>query len=404
MQIDLTLLYNLFGTIICLLSITMFVIPYQKDKDGIKFNAAKIYLATMFGLTGLSMFAAQFGRGLEYDNFEKLDICMLFFFFLIAQGFLISFLILYTPQYANKTICKRTILPIFLLFGIYFGIILFREDINIYSGREFISRLPHEPLLLFRCFILASIIASVGYNIFVCHRAKREYHKLIANNFSESDFSRSIWLSNLLGCAEALAVWVLLTYFYTTPTLEALVAIFITTVFIFYIKAFYDYQVQHEQFHSIYLLTTQSTTATEAIIGETDTALEKAEDRRCEALLDAWKSRNDKPFTKMGLTITDVAKELSIPKYRISSYINRNQSNFCSWINDLRIQEASRLLIESNTLSISEIAEQIGFCDLPAFSRAFKKVKKISPSEFRNRMGISNRMPLIAPPEPTSAH
>lgn len=387
----------------------MFAIRRQEGEDGIRFNRAKSYLGIIFLLTGISMFTAQLESHIDSGSFEKLNPLMLLFFFLTAQGFLLSFMVLYASRHAYLQTFRRTVLPVLILFAIYTLIYLFTGDVQVYSAHDFFAKLPEAPLLMLRSVILLSMLASILYCIYLCHRAKETYNRLIRNYFSETDFARSIWLSNLLACAEALSLWVLLAYFYTTPMLEVISGTMIVAVFSFYVKAFYDYSGRYEKFRPALLLSRQDNTP----IPDTGTDTEKItdgekpndEDKRCAFLLDEWKKRPDKPFTTPGVTIADVAKDLSLPRYRISNYINREQKNFCSWINELRIGEAVRLLEEKNGLSISEIAEHTGFCDLPAFSRAFRKIKEISPSRFRNNYtGKPGEAASLQPEESLNEH
>lgn len=79
---------------------------------------------------------------------------------------------------------------------------------------------------------------------------------------------------------------------------------------------------------------------------------------------------------------------------QLSKMINVSDSHFCrlfrrvsgkslnDYINDLRLNEAMKLLKESD-LNITEIALLVGFSDSNYFSRIFKKHKKISPSQIR---------------------
>lgn len=389
MLINLVLFYNLSGGGMCLLSLMMFAIRRQEGEDGVRFNAAKYYLGVMFLLSGLSMFVAQFNRGVKPTDFEILNPLMLLFFFLIVQGFLWAFFILYASRYACRKVFNKILLPVFLLFAIYTITYFFVGDAPVYSSKEFFRRLPDEPMLMLRCVILLALIVSILYSIRLCHLAKREYNRLIKGYFSETDFSRSIWLANLLSTAEALGIWILLTYFYTTPILEFVVGMLIMALFAFYVKEFYEYRKRYELFQPVLLMSTEQEMVVE-VVAEKDIVNVRLEEegRKCATLLADWESRTDKPFTQQGLTINDVAKELGIPRYRISNYVNRDKGNFCSWIADLRVREAARLLREEATLSISEIAERTGFCDLPAFSRAFKKVCHLSPREYRNKEGI----------------
>lgn len=56
---------------------------------------------------------------------------------------------------------------------------------------------------------------------------------------------------------------------------------------------------------------------------------------------------------------------------------------------NLMLSDACRLLI-SNELTISEIADILGFCDIYAFSHFFKKEKGISPSSYKTSQIVIN--------------
>lgn len=58
--------------------------------------------------------------------------------------------------------------------------------------------------------------------------------------------------------------------------------------------------------------------------------------------------------------------------------------NIVSYINNLRIEEAKRLLTQTH-LTISEIAISLGYNNNQSFNRFFKKFEGITPGEFRNR-------------------
>lgn len=54
------------------------------------------------------------------------------------------------------------------------------------------------------------------------------------------------------------------------------------------------------------------------------------------------------------------------------------------FINTIRLREAQKLLIENQELTMSEIAYKVGFNDPNYFSRTFRKLFNISPTDFRN--------------------
>ena len=59
------------------------------------------------------------------------------------------------------------------------------------------------------------------------------------------------------------------------------------------------------------------------------------------------------------------------------------------YINLRRIKKAEDLLLNTN-LSVSEISDRLGFTYQRYFSTIFKKVKGVSPSQFRNNNGENN--------------
>jgi AraC-like DNA-binding protein len=54
-------------------------------------------------------------------------------------------------------------------------------------------------------------------------------------------------------------------------------------------------------------------------------------------------------------------------------------------MNELRIEEACKLLREQEEMSITEVAEFSGFQNISNFNRKFKKLKFITPREYNNQ-------------------
>jgi two-component system response regulator YesN len=85
------------------------------------------------------------------------------------------------------------------------------------------------------------------------------------------------------------------------------------------------------------------------------------------------------------LTLTEVAKHFHFnPSYLSSYFSNHNSEGFIEYLNRIRIEEASKLLIQG-TAAISEISGMVGYSDHSYFCRVFKKIKGLSPSQFRRK-------------------
>ena len=78
-----------------------------------------------------------------------------------------------------------------------------------------------------------------------------------------------------------------------------------------------------------------------------------------------------------------LAKALHIRPQLLSQLLNNNlNKSFSNFINEYRIEEAKRLLLEDSNLKIEVIAENCGFNSNSAFYTAFKKVTNTTPAKY----------------------
>jgi AraC-like DNA-binding protein len=63
--------------------------------------------------------------------------------------------------------------------------------------------------------------------------------------------------------------------------------------------------------------------------------------------------------------------------------------NFADWLNSYRVEYAKKLLFDNNPYSIDALATMSGFNSRSAFYAAFKKVTKITPTEYIKRGSIN---------------
>ncbi|MDR2680452.1 MAG: helix-turn-helix domain-containing protein [Tannerella sp.] len=71
-------------------------------------------------------------------------------------------------------------------------------------------------------------------------------------------------------------------------------------------------------------------------------------------------------------------------------YINqRLNKSFRTWINELRIDEAKRLLSSSPELTVNEIADRTGFANQSNFGRQFLKQTGYTPGAWRKNSSTS---------------
>ncbi|MEZ4935994.1 MAG: helix-turn-helix transcriptional regulator [Crocinitomicaceae bacterium] len=93
-----------------------------------------------------------------------------------------------------------------------------------------------------------------------------------------------------------------------------------------------------------------------------------------------------KEFRKSNLTLQTLAKKLGTNRTYLSESINsKYQRNFNTWINEIRISESRKLLMNPSFdhYSIEGIAQEVGYSSISVFNSAFKKETGITPSQFR---------------------
>ncbi|WP_282162954.1 helix-turn-helix domain-containing protein [Ulvibacterium marinum] len=93
-------------------------------------------------------------------------------------------------------------------------------------------------------------------------------------------------------------------------------------------------------------------------------------------------------FKNYDLTIATLAKEMDIPKRKLSELINDHyDQNFVDFINTYRINSAKERFMnpKSHAETILEVLYEVGFNSKSSFNTAFKKKTGITPSEFKSK-------------------
>jgi AraC-like DNA-binding protein len=90
-----------------------------------------------------------------------------------------------------------------------------------------------------------------------------------------------------------------------------------------------------------------------------------------------------KNYSNPDLKLYDVASHVGISEEMTSDLLRKYcDKNFRQYLNQIRMEEAKRLLKESD-LQISEIAFKIGYNNIQHFNRVFKEYTNQSPKIYR---------------------
>jgi len=97
----------------------------------------------------------------------------------------------------------------------------------------------------------------------------------------------------------------------------------------------------------------------------------------------------EKIYREEGFTIRRLADELGVKEYQLRRLINGHLGyrNFNRFLNLYRIEEVARQLVSPKTrhLPVLSIALDNGYRSLSPFNKAFREIKGMTPTEYRNR-------------------
>ena len=92
------------------------------------------------------------------------------------------------------------------------------------------------------------------------------------------------------------------------------------------------------------------------------------------------------------ITLAEVAELVNMSHVSFNRFMKkRTGKTFVDYVNDVRIGYAAIRLVEKDN-SISEIAFDCGFNNIANFNRVFKKLKKCTPSQYKNEFSGIKRI------------
>jgi len=92
-------------------------------------------------------------------------------------------------------------------------------------------------------------------------------------------------------------------------------------------------------------------------------------------------------FTDPDINLMDLAAKIQVNSRYVGDYLRYHyEETFLVFVNRLRVEHAIKLM-SNPKITFLDIAEQSGFISISTFYRNFTKVKGVSPSQFRKKMG-----------------
>ena len=87
---------------------------------------------------------------------------------------------------------------------------------------------------------------------------------------------------------------------------------------------------------------------------------------------------------KSEITLDTISEVANMTKNAFCKYFKkRTNKSYFSFLNELRIENACKLLVSNKEMAVAEIAELSGFNNLSNFNRQFQILKRQSPTDYR---------------------
>ena len=409
MTIDLySLIAYVFNCAVCAtIGILFLLTPLRKDKEGKidSYSKTRLCLAASAFIEGLAslLYTVRIVNEVPHlalDHFTG----PLFMYFSICIDMTAIIYLMHGKQPQLRT-SILFVTPVLLVWLIH--ILLFIPDYGLtFSAKAYNEFLTTKPAIytcyaLYTVFVVefAYILKSVGNQII-------RFRQHIDNYCSGKSRSQSRWLIAVVISMVTYYIIDIVDMCISTPMMDSIVLWLLSLIVIANSMAFIMcrniyWKIQLAFAENDNTPTTAATTdnATDADKAqhssdeskqkrETDAMTQRAtfDSNSIDDIVNEWIRRDDKPYLKESITITQVAEQMGLNTRLLSNYINYVKGrNFNAWINFLKVQETKVVLLADRTLPLSDIAYRMGFADLASMSRIFKQIEGMPPSVYRQR-------------------
>jgi AraC-like DNA-binding protein len=343
-------------------------LPLPSSKSIIKYRISLQFLAGAYLLLALLKISILVFN-LKFINLISIE--SLIISALQAMLFTFALITLINPQLITRRYIYKKIIPLIILllvsfcFSIWWGN---PEITSIHILKEFFwhpTVIAREIMLVYYVYLLISLTDEF-------HTQEKKYQNEINNYFSDNSTLQLTWVKYCFYAALTVGIIALLSFIIFSEVfsviLDGLFTLFYLSFGIFYIQYPRTF---------VYI--------EPAIISLENSVIEFQKNPKRSGWVELKNQIiNEKYFLTTGVNIEDMALHLKIGRTSLSTMINNEEKvNFNSWINLLRIEEAKNLLTENPNLSLSQIAEMIGYTESSNFSRQFKLITNQTPFVWR---------------------
>lgn len=369
-------------TLCLLIGVIFFIVPVPKNEHLKNYRISLKVLAVDYIILGLldipMLIFWEESHFFGYFNFVRAFVSSL-----QALLFTFALLNLLNPHFITPRRLYKNVLPLIIFVVLYSSSLLIFGDYELKSLSELSKGLLH-PTMVIRLLFFVFYAIQICYCCYLFYIEAKLFKKGLEDYFSDTHKLNLQTYKNLLRGAIVVGVIALISLiqqnliYETFFTIAAIVFYFLFAIkFINYTKVFI--LIEPVIVHPVQIPAGDLNEKPE--IPESDALLFQTNSK--------WKGLkriiiDEKHYLKEQVTLEDIAQVLQVSRTTLSNLINSEEGqNFYSWINSLRIEHSKTLLINYPGHTISQIAQLTGFTETSNFSRAFKNITGLTPTEWR---------------------
>lgn len=233
--------------------------------------------------------------------------------------------------------------------------------------------LMFHPVVSLNYLLAAAMVAYTGqliYYTWMFNRHYRLYCDQLSKYFSGDEERRMAWVCRLFYAALIVAFLFNVAIFLSVSMYCYFIVVY-TLLFIVFASRYTGYPNIFRNF--LPALSTSELPDKHFTSGQTSELEEK---------INAWVAQ--KKYVNPDVNLETLSLELGTNQKYLSRHINSGKDqNFRLWICNLRIEEAKRLLVEENDLSITDVGAEVGINNKGTFFRQFLNVTGVTPGTYR---------------------
>lgn len=369
-------------TLCFLMGVVFLVLPVPGDRKfqgyriSLKVLAVDYFVLGLLDITSLLFWEESHVFG--YFNFIRALVSSL-------QAFLFTFALLnlLNPRFIARRRLLQNLLPLAAFVLVYVASRLLFGDYELQSLSQLGEGVKH-PTMAIRVLFFVFYAAQLCYFCHLFYIEAKQLKKGLEDYFSDTHQLNLKSYRNLLGGAIVIGVMALASLVQSSLIYESFFAI---AIFIFY----FLFAIKFINYTKIFVLIEP------AILSQAEKEpiqlggfieIPDCEVGRAGNNLNWKKLRSrivdEQHYLKEQVTLEDIAQALRISRTSLSNLINSEEGqNFYSWINSLRIDYAKKLILNDSDYTIAQIARVTGFTETSNFSRTFKNITGLTPTEWR---------------------